>query len=80
MFEDMFLRLPQKKEMDYKEEYRMKQEIRNKTVEEMFNISISANFASTNNYDTDALNAILAGDDAYGLNKPVILSITYISL
>lgn len=35
MFEDMFLRLPQKKEMDYKEEYRMKQEIRNKAVEEI---------------------------------------------
>lgn len=35
MFEDMFLRLPQRKEMDYKDEYRMKQEIRNKTVEEI---------------------------------------------
>ncbi|MBQ8759574.1 MAG: carbohydrate ABC transporter substrate-binding protein [Clostridia bacterium] len=38
---------------------------RNKAVEERFNIKISA-FESTNgDYETDALNAILAGDDAY---------------
>ena len=35
MFEDMFLRLPQRKEMDYKEELRIKQDIRNKAVEEI---------------------------------------------
>ena len=35
MFEDMFLRLPQKREMDFKEESRMKQDIRNKAVEEI---------------------------------------------
>ncbi|MBQ7946206.1 MAG: hypothetical protein IJ280_05785 [Bacteroidales bacterium] len=35
MFEDMFLRLPQRKEMDYKEEFRIKQDIRNKAVEEI---------------------------------------------
>ncbi len=35
MFEDMFLRLPQRKEMEYKDEYRIKQEIRNKAVEEI---------------------------------------------
>lgn len=35
MFEDMFLRLPQKREMDFKEECRMKQEIRNKAVKEI---------------------------------------------
>ncbi len=40
---------------------------RNKIVEDMFNISISANLSSTNNYETDALNAILAGDDAYDM-------------
>lgn len=35
MFEDMFLRLPQKREMDFKEECRMKQDIRNKAVKEI---------------------------------------------
>lgn len=35
MFEDMFLRLPQKRGMDFKEEYRTKQEIRNKAVKEI---------------------------------------------
>ncbi len=35
IFEDMFLRLPQKIEMDYEKEYRMKQEIRNKAVKEI---------------------------------------------
>lgn len=35
MFEDMFLRLPQRKEMGYKDKHRMKQEIRNKAVEEI---------------------------------------------
>jgi len=40
---------------------------RNKTIEEMFNITISANLASTDNYETDALNPILAGDDAYDM-------------
>ena len=40
---------------------------RNKTVEGMFNIEISANLSSTNSYETDALNAILAGDDAYDM-------------
>ena len=40
---------------------------RNKTVEEMFNITISANESSTNGFETDALNAILAGDDAYDM-------------
>lgn len=35
MFEDMFLRLPQRKEMNYKEEFRIKQDIRNKAVEEI---------------------------------------------
>ena len=35
MFEDMFLHLPQRKEMDYKEEFRIKQDIRNKAVEEI---------------------------------------------
>lgn len=35
MFEDMFLRIPQKREMDFEKEYRMKLEIRNKAVEEI---------------------------------------------
>lgn len=35
MFEDMFLHLPQKREMDFEKEYRMKQEIRNKAVKEI---------------------------------------------
>lgn len=35
MFEDMFLRLPQKREMDFDEEERMKQGVRNRAVEEI---------------------------------------------
>ena len=35
MFEDMFLRLPQKREMDFKKEYQMKLELRNKAVKEI---------------------------------------------
>ncbi len=35
MFEDMFLRLPQKREMDFEKEHRMKQEVRNKAVKEI---------------------------------------------
>ena len=35
MFEDMFLRLPQKRETDFEKDYRMKQEIRDKAVEEI---------------------------------------------
>ena len=35
MFDDMFLRLPQKKEMDFKKENQMKQEIRDKAVEKI---------------------------------------------
>lgn len=35
MFEDMFLRLPQKREMDFEQEYHMKQEVRNKAVKEI---------------------------------------------
>ena len=38
---------------------------RNKTVEEKYGITISASESSHSNYDTDALNSILAGDDAY---------------
>ena len=40
---------------------------RNKLVEERYGITISASESSSNNYDTDALNSILAGDDAYDL-------------
>ncbi len=43
---------------------------RNKVVEEMFNISISATESSDANYETDALTSILAGDDAYDLIFP----------
>ena len=38
---------------------------RNLTVESMYNITISATQSSDSNYETDALNSILAGDDAY---------------
>lgn len=40
---------------------------RNKLVEERFGITISASESSSDNYDTDALNSILAGDDAYDM-------------
>ncbi len=40
---------------------------RNMLVQDMFNITISANLSSTNGHETDALNAILAGDDAYDM-------------
>lgn len=39
---------------------------RNKQIEEKYGITISA-FESSGNYETDALNSILAGDDAYDL-------------
>ena len=38
---------------------------RNKLVEEMYGITISATESSSSDYETDALNSILAGDDAY---------------
>ena len=38
---------------------------RNMTVEEKYGITITASESSSSNYDTDALNSILAGDDAY---------------
>ena len=38
---------------------------RNLTVESMYNITISATQSSSTNYETDALNSVLAGDDAY---------------
>ena len=38
---------------------------RNLMVESMYNIKISATPSSHSNYETDALNSILAGDDAY---------------
>ena len=38
---------------------------RNKAVEEKYGITITASESSSSNYDTDALNSILAGDDAY---------------
>jgi len=38
---------------------------RNKAVEERFNIEISAVESNNGDYETDALNSILAGDDAY---------------
>ena len=43
---------------------------RNKMVEERYGITITATESSSNNYDTDALNGILAGDDAYDLILP----------
>ncbi len=38
---------------------------RNQLVQDMYNITISATESSDRNYETDALNSILAGDDAY---------------
>ncbi len=43
---------------------------RNKLVEERYGITISAYESSDGNYETDALNSILAGDDAYDLIFP----------
>lgn len=43
---------------------------RNKAVEERLHCTITASESSDSNYDTDALNAILAGDDAYDLIFP----------
>ena len=40
---------------------------RNKEVEERFGITITASESSDGNYETDAINSILAGDDAYDL-------------
>lgn len=40
---------------------------RNKLVEDMYGITITAYESSNNNYELDALNSILAGDDAYDL-------------
>ncbi len=40
---------------------------RNKIVEEKYGITITASESSSNDYETDALNSILAGDDAYDL-------------
>ena len=40
---------------------------RNKLVEDMYGIKITGTESSNNNYDTDALNSILAGDDAYDI-------------
>lgn len=40
---------------------------RNRLVEDMYGITITGSESSSNNYDTDALNAILAGDDAYDI-------------
>lgn len=40
---------------------------RNKVVEEKYGIKIVGTESSNNNYETDALNSILAGDDAYDL-------------
>lgn len=38
---------------------------RNKQVEDLFNIQIISTASSKNGFETDAMNAILAGDDAY---------------
>ncbi len=43
---------------------------RNLMVEAMYNITISATPSSDSNYETDALNSILAGDDAYDVIYP----------
>ncbi len=43
---------------------------RNKLVEERFGITITATESSTSDYETDALNSILAGDDAYDVVFP----------
>lgn len=40
---------------------------RNKSVEEKYGITITASESSNGNYETDALNSILAGDDAYDI-------------
>lgn len=40
---------------------------RNKTVEERYGITITATESSSSDYETDALNSILAGDDAYDI-------------
>ncbi|MGI6195751.1 MAG: ABC transporter substrate-binding protein [Eubacteriales bacterium] len=40
---------------------------RNKEVEERYGITITVSESSDSNYETDALNSILAGDDAYDL-------------
>lgn len=40
---------------------------RNKAVEERYGITITASESSHGNYETDALNSILAGDDAYDI-------------
>ncbi len=40
---------------------------RNKEVEDKYGITISISESSSNNSDTDALNSILAGDDAYDM-------------
>lgn len=40
---------------------------RNKEVEERYGITVTASESSSNDYETDALNSILAGDDAYDL-------------
>ena len=43
---------------------------RNKAVEDKYGIKISIHESSSNNYDTSALNSILAGDDAYDIIFP----------
>ncbi len=43
---------------------------RNKAVEDKYGITISIHESSSNNYDTSALNSILAGDDAYDIIFP----------
>jgi len=43
---------------------------RNQTVEQMYNIKITATESSNANRETDALTAILAGDDAYDMILP----------
>ena len=40
---------------------------RNKAIEEKYGITITASESSHGNYETDALNSILAGDDAYDI-------------
>lgn len=43
---------------------------RNKLVEQKYGITISATTSSSSDYETDALNTLLAGDDAYDLILP----------
>lgn len=43
---------------------------RNKQIEEKYGITITVTESSTGGYETDALNSILAGDDAYDLVMP----------